>query len=272
MSLITITSGIGCGAPEIARLLNEKLNLEVYDDGKLQEEALSMGISREELKDFNEKAPGLFNRLFRLKPQTYLEVMEAVIYKISGKDDAVILGYGASFLLRDFGCAFHVRIYASEPSRIEYLVAQQGFSTEAAKKLIDKSDDERNGFMRFAFRMNWDDPSLYDLIINTDKIGVDGAAEMIIAARDVDAIKECSLAALESMERLSLAKRVEAELIKNVLNPGNYNVFIPEAGIVHLSGIINPLESKDKLIGYVKAVSGVKEVITDLQTERIHDI
>jgi hypothetical protein len=120
--------------------------------------------------------------------------------------------------------------------------------------------------------MNWDDPSLYDLIINTDKIGVDGAAEMIIAARDVDAIKECSLAALESMERLSLAKRVEAELIKNVLNPGNYNVFIPEAGIVHLSGIINPLESKDKLIGYVKGVSGVKEVIADLQTERIHDI
>ncbi len=272
MSLITITSGIGCGATEVARRLHEKLHLEVYDDEKLQEEALAMGISPEELKGFNEKAPGLFNRLLRLKPQTYLEVMEAVIYNISGKDEAIILGHGASFLLRDFGCAFHVRIHSSEPSRIDSLVTEQGFSTEAARKSIYKSDDERRGFMRFAFRMDWDDPSLYDIIINRDKLGAEGAAQLITAARDVDAIKECSLAALESMERLSLAKKVEAVIIKNCLNPGNYHVSVPEAGIVHLSGIINPLESKDQLIDYVKAVPGVKEVSTDIQTERIHDV
>jgi cytidylate kinase len=272
MSLITITSGIGCGEIQVARRLSEMLNLEVYDDKKIQEEALTLGVSPEELREFNQKAPGLLDRLLRLKPQTYLQLMESVIYNISGKDDGVILGHGASFLLRDFGCAFHVLIHASTQSRVDYLAAEQGITPEAAGKLIEKSDDERRGFMRYAFRMDWDNPSLYDVIINVDKLGQEGAVKLITAAREVDAIKACSLASLESMERLSLAKRVEAAIIKNCLNPGNYNVFVPEAGLVHISGIINPLESKDKLIDCIKEVSGVREVSTDIQTEKIHDI
>ncbi|MBN2254636.1 MAG: cytidylate kinase family protein [Deltaproteobacteria bacterium] len=272
MSLITITSGIGCGDAHVARRLSEIFQFEVYDDKRIQEEALALGISPEELDEFNKKAPGLLDRLLRLKPQTYLELMESVIYNISGKDDGVILGHGAAFLLRDFGCAFHVLIHSSISSRVDYLVAQHEMTADAARKLIEKTDDERRGFMRYAFRMDWDDPSLYDVVINRDKLGLEGAIQLITAGREVDAIQACSLASLESMERLSLAKRVEAAIIKNCLNPGNYHVFVPEEGIVYLTGIINPLESKDKLIDYVKAVPGVKEVSTDLQTERIHDI
>jgi cytidylate kinase len=248
------------------------LNSEVYDDKRIQEEALAMGIPPEELKEFNQKAPGLLDRLLRLKPQTYLQLMESVIYSISGKDDGVILGHGAPFLLRDFGCAFHVFIHSSPSSRIDCLMAEQGMTAEGARKLIEKSDDERRGFMRYAFRMDWDDPSLYDVVINRDKLGLEGAIRMITVAHELDTIKACSLASLESMERLSLAKRVEAAITKHCLNPGNYDVFVPENGIVHLSGIINPLESKDKLIECVKAVPGVTHVHTDLQTERIHDI
>ena len=70
MSLVTITRNIGCGGTTIARLVDDGLKLELYDDYRLQEEAIKMGISPEVLKRLDEKAPGLFNRLLRSHPGT----------------------------------------------------------------------------------------------------------------------------------------------------------------------------------------------------------
>jgi len=272
MSLITLTSGIGCGVIDIARLLGEKLGLALYDDDRLQEEAVAMGISSDELQSLDEKIPGLFNRLLRMKPDTYLEVMEALIYKIAGKDEAIILGHGAPFLLRDFGCALHVRVYSSESSRVDTLVNEQRLTPDAARKLIQKSDDDRKGFMHFAFHMDWDDPALYDVIINRDKLGTEGAIDLIVAATDTESISTCSLGALETMERMALAKQVEAAVIKNFIHPEHFHVEVPEAGVVYLTGMINPLESKDKLVDIIKAVPGVREVKGQLTSEKIHDV
>lgn len=272
MSLITLTSGMGCGAIDIAQQLGEKLGMAMYDDERLQEEAVAMGISSDESHNLDEKAPGLFNRLLRIKPDTYVEVMEALIYQVARTDKAIILGHGASFLLRDFGCALHVRIYSSESSRVDTLVNEQELTPDAARKLLRKSDNDRKGFMQFAFNMDWDDPSLYDVIINRDKLGAEGLIDLIVAATDTESISTCSLGALEAMERMSLEKQVETTIIKNFIHPEHFHVDVPEPGVVHLTGMINPLESKDKLIDIVKAVPGVRKVKGQLTSEKIHDI
>ena len=74
MSLITITSGIGCGGMIVANLVSERLKLELYDDERLQEEVVKNLISREALGMFDEKAPGLFSRLLSHKPEVYLDL------------------------------------------------------------------------------------------------------------------------------------------------------------------------------------------------------
>jgi cytidylate kinase len=272
MSLITLTSGIGCGESAIARLIKENLNMEIYDDQKLQEKAVAMGIPEEEARNLDEKAPGLLTRLLNTKPQTYLEVMESVVYEVSSLDDAIILGHGSPFLLRDFGCALHVRVHASNASRIETLEEEQGVSSETATKLIQKSDGNHRAFMQYAFGMIWDDPSLYDLIVNRDKLGIEGAAELITAAKEAEQLQVCSLSAIEEMERRALTKKVEATILKTSLNPGNLNIEVVEKGVIHLTGIINPLESRDKIIDAIRSVPGVEEVKADLKSERLHDI
>ncbi|MBW2309551.1 MAG: cytidylate kinase family protein [Deltaproteobacteria bacterium] len=116
--MITITSGIGSGGLSIAKSVSEELELELYDGQRLREEAVTVGISTEEIKSLGQKAPGLLNRLLSRKPDTYLEVMGAVIYEVASRGEGIILGHGAPWLLKDFGCALHVRVYASGPSRI----------------------------------------------------------------------------------------------------------------------------------------------------------
>jgi cytidylate kinase len=62
MSLITVTTSIGCGATAVSRKVADDLKIDLYDDERLQQEALNMGYSSQDLKGFDEKAPGLFDR------------------------------------------------------------------------------------------------------------------------------------------------------------------------------------------------------------------
>lgn len=57
VALITITHTIGCIAPEIARRVADGLQVEVYDDSRLREEALRTGLHSDQLRGFREKAP-----------------------------------------------------------------------------------------------------------------------------------------------------------------------------------------------------------------------
>ena len=95
----------------------------------------SDNLRTEVIKGMDEKAPGLLDRLFGHNPETYLNFMEAVIYQVASRGEGVILGHGAPFLLRDFDCALHVRIYAPLTFRIQYLMAEKGLSQKAAEKV-----------------------------------------------------------------------------------------------------------------------------------------
>ena len=129
MPLITISHSIGSNGEAIARRVADSLHLELYDDSKLQQIALNIGMHAEDLKSLDEKAPGLFDRILSEKPQVYLDLMESVIYEVSRHGEGVILGHGSQMLLRSFECAFHVRIHAAETTRIKRIVNQQNLSS-----------------------------------------------------------------------------------------------------------------------------------------------
>ena len=264
MALITITTGIGCEGMAIAQRVADSLKLELYDDQRLQEEARKIGVPPKALEDLDEKAPGLFSRLWSRKPEIYLDLMESVIYEVARRGEGVIMGHGAQLLLRDFGCALQVHIHASELTRIRNLMDQQGLSQEAATKIIHKSDSERRGFLQFAFHKDWDDPTLYDLSINRDKLSVDSAASLIMEVAQSQEIKECSLTALGAMESRSLSKKIEAALIRNDISLTEIHIEIPEKGIALIHGWTYTQQNRDRLLEVVKEVPGVSEVKSEV--------
>lgn len=269
MSLITISESIGCEGMKIAASVADELKLELYDDSRLEKEAVRLGIQPEVLKDLDEKAPGLLSRIFSDKPQIYMNLLHGVVYEVAKGGQGIIMGHGSQVLLMDFGCALHVRIYASESSRIENLMSLRGLGRGAAEKLVRKSDNERSGFMRFAFHMDWNDPSLYDLVINRDKLGVDSAAQLIIQAARSQEIKECSLTALGSMENLSLARRVQAAVLENdvasnIYHRHMFHIEVPEKGVVQVSGYADTEEARARFLKVVKGVPGVTEVRSEV--------
>lgn len=264
MALITISRSMGGGGMTIARRVADELKIELYDDQRLQEEAVKMDFRSEDLRSLNERAPGLFDRILGNKPELYLDLMEAVVYEVAQRGQGVILGHGSQILLRDFGCALHVFIYATEPIRIKHMMDQQGLSQEAAKKLIHKSDNEKKGFFRYSFHMDWTDPSLYDLIINTEKIGIDSAVKLITESARSQEINECSLTAIDAMEKLSQTKMIQAALLKNNFNLSMLNVEVPEKGLAHITGWSHTDEDKGHVVEIVKGVHGISEVQSEV--------
>jgi cytidylate kinase len=260
MALITISGGMGTGVERIARQAAQKAGLELYDDQKLHEEALRMGIRKEDLKGVDEKAPGFFESL-RFSSELYLDILESVVYSVSKKGQGILVGHGSQILLREFGCALHVLVHASEDFRVRQVMEELKVSDDGARRLISKSDSERRGFLRFAFRVNQDDVSLYDLLVNTEKLGVEGAAEVIVNALRLPAIHECSLQAMDTMERMMLSKRVEAALHRSRLGFYAFStVEVLEKGVVEVAGMVGTMAEKNRLIEVIKAVPGVIKV------------
>ena len=263
MSLVTITHTLGCNGLEIAQRVAESLGVNLYDDSRLRAEAIRMGLHEEKLKGFEEKAPDWFDRILGDKPEMYLELMESVVYDAAGRGEGVILGHGSQMLLHDFGCAAHVLVTMHEESRIHALVHEMNLSPEAARKVIHQSDNRKKGFFRYAFHQDWDDPSLYDLCINPDKIGAERAAHLIIDLARSPELKTCSRYALEALERLSQTKRIEAVLREMDLRPAGLRVEMPRRGVVHISGVLFKHEDKGRIPAVVANIPGVEKVQVD---------
>jgi len=260
MPLITISAGIGCGGMAVARMVADGLKLELFGDVRLQQEAIKMGLAPEELKDLGENAPGFLDRLVIRRYEIYLDYMEALIYEVAQKGEGVIIGHGSQVLLRDFHCALHVHIYTGESIRIRNLMNRRGMSEAAAERLIHRSDHEQKGFFRSAFHMDWNDPSLYDLIINTGQIGPDLASQVIMDVARSDQMKACATAALETMEKLSLKKRIRAALLENGIESSAVYLDVPQRGVVHIAGVTHSDKHREQIPEIIRRVPGVSKV------------
>jgi cytidylate kinase len=264
MSLITITHTIGCDALAIARRVADGLTVEVFDDSRLREEALRMGLHTDQLKGFREKAPDWFERLSSDKPEMYLNLMQSVIYEAARRGQGVIIGHGSQMLLHDFSCAMHVLVTAHEESRIDRLMHEMRLTRDASQKLIRQSDNQKKRFFRYAFHKDWDDPTLYDLCINPDKVGSERAAQLIMEMSRSSALKSCSMYALDALERLSQTKRIEATLMGMDIRHSGLRVEMPEKGVATISGALFNHEDKGRIPAVVGRIPGVERVQLDV--------
>ena len=142
-----------------------------YETEAIDSAAQEMGFLQD-VKEIDEKVPSLFERLFSHKPEIYLDRLNSVIYELASRGNAVFLGRGSYILLRTFKCALHIRVISSLKKRIENLVGR-GWQRDAAIETIRRSDHERGSFVKFAFGVDWENPELYDIVLNMDNLTLD---------------------------------------------------------------------------------------------------
>ena len=95
-----------------------------------------------------------------------MSMMEKITAKISEEGNAVVVGRGAPYFLRERPDAFHVFLYAPRAEKIRRL-RQDGSTESDAEDLVDTVDRERIAYVKHYFDADWPTRSLYHVMINT---------------------------------------------------------------------------------------------------------
>ncbi len=101
-----------------------------------------------------------------------------LVLAVAARGDAVIVGRGAGFLLPP-ETTLHVRIVASFESRVNFLAQSLRLSHDEAAAEIRTRDDRRSRYLTSSLHCNPTDATAYDVLVNSGRLGVEGAAQFI---------------------------------------------------------------------------------------------
>jgi cytidylate kinase len=258
---ITVSRKMGTHGSAIARQVASELGYRFYDTEAIGHMAQELGVL-DNVRAAEESAPSVFQQIFSQRPIVYLERLGSALYELAKQGDAVFLGRGGHLLLRNFPCALHVWVTASTESRIRTLLSQ-GWTREAAVRAIKRSDDERSALVKFAFGVDWEDATRYDLVLNMDKLSVPVAVSTVLHVVRSPAVSDASGEALRALGMMALARRAEAALIEATVNQSfsaSLSVAVVSPGAVRVSGEVDTPERSVKAESILRGVKGVDMV------------
>jgi cytidylate kinase len=174
--------GSGCGAIacELARRLgwklwDQQLACEIAQRAQVTESAVALCDERVDSRLYRlTKAfwRGSYERSMPLAnshafdTDRMMAIMEEIMRTIAAEGNAVIVGRGAPFFLRERKDTFRVFTYAPHDEKIRRLLAM-GKSREEAEDLVENVDKERMAYIKHYFNADWPTRALYHLMINT---------------------------------------------------------------------------------------------------------
>jgi cytidylate kinase len=225
MSIVAISPTTGSLGDEIGREVARALGLEFADREIIEKAATRFGEGVMDLAHATEEKPTLWER-FIDPNRRYMTYVEAIVLEMAGRDNVVLAGRGAVFLLTKMRHVLRVRVTASERVRAAR-VEEQGVVHGAAADLVRQSDNELGARVKYLYHVDWNDPLLYDLLINTDRMTVGEGAALIQRAlenpryqssvesmneiRNVNLNTQCRAALLAHPDTRSLELRVACE-------------------------------------------------------------
>lgn len=178
MAVITISRQLGSLGRVAAALVAERLGYRVVQRDVINEAARRASTPEVAISIIDEL--NLLNLTPTLKARkAYCQAMAQVMDELVREGNIVIIGRAGQVILRDYPGVTHVRIIAPEVVRVERVAQRLSIPLAAAQAQIQTSDRSRSVYLRRYYHVNWDDPELYDLVINTDHVLPHVAADVI---------------------------------------------------------------------------------------------
>jgi cytidylate kinase len=218
MAVITISRQAGSSGAEIAGLVCKGLDYRYFDKKILAQAAAEETHAEVDFFKFTEadftQGGRLMNRLLaalgqsktaaqiteweedprgqrtrtviQLDESRAIALVQSAIRFVADQDNIVIMGRGAQVILHGKSGVLHVRIVAPLENRVQRIKVQHGLRGEAARRkaeeILFQSDDASADYMRRFYDVKIDDPLLYHLVLNTDELHPEDAAQLIIQA------------------------------------------------------------------------------------------
>ncbi|MBI4700621.1 MAG: cytidylate kinase family protein [Deltaproteobacteria bacterium] len=268
MAIITISRGSRSRGQEIAEKVAHKLGYDLVGREALLEASSEYNVPEATLVRAIHDAPSILDRFVGGKAR-YIAYGQAALTAHVAKDNVVYHGLAGHFLLRGVGHAVKVRIIAPLEYRVQVVMERDGVPREEALRILRKDDEQRSEWSRRLYGIDQSDPSLYDLVLNVDRISADDAASTICQVARLDGFRTTP-ESQKAMDDLALGAAVKSRLVD--LKP---DVEVrADGGVVHVT-IGAYAHYRDALAREIRsaaeAVPGVREAHVELAvTPRAH--
>jgi cytidylate kinase len=182
--LVTIEREYGCGGGGIAAQLADHLGWKLWDQQLTEEIARLANVDPSAVRRCDERMDSRLHRLAKsfwrgsyernsaaLGSQVFdtdrmMAMMQEIMNAIAREGNAVVVGRGGPYFLRQHPDAFHVFLFAPRAEKIRRTVVD-GHTEEEAEELVDSVDRERMAYVKHYFDADWPTRSLYHVMINT---------------------------------------------------------------------------------------------------------
>jgi cytidylate kinase len=197
--LITIEREFGCGGGVVAAQLADHLGWKLWDHLITEEIARLANVEPSAVMRCDERMDSRLHRLAKsywrgsyernsavLGSQVFdtdrmMSMMQEIVNGIAREGNAVVVGRGTPYFLRENPEAFHVFLYAPRAEKIRRTIAD-GNTREEAEELVDSVDRERAAYIKHYFNADWPTRSLYHLMINT-AVGNEAVMQTILSTK-----------------------------------------------------------------------------------------
>lgn len=178
----------GSGAAELGKRVAEDLGFGFFGVELVDQIARAGHVRPHLVARLDERVRNAIDRFVRdgIRPREYdeshyREALMRVLGTFAERGMGVLLGRGAAFALPPER-TLRVLVVASDPFRLTRLRAATGLAEERARDQLKYEDSQRQHFNQHYFGVDPDDPTLYDLVVNTESLGIPEAAGLVTRA------------------------------------------------------------------------------------------
>jgi CMP/dCMP kinase len=211
MTAVTVSRQFGSGGEEVAARVAEHLGWCYFDKSVMVMVARERGLSEAEVVDFSEDCyrgrtivDALLGRSTPVGKATVWDInargdevavanvllnQQAAVVAVSGairrlaeRGSVVVVGRGGQAILRGRPGVLHVRVVADLEDRVLRVMERTGLPRDGARSLMRERDRATAQYLRRFHEVDWQDPALYHLILNTSLLDVDAVADIVVAA------------------------------------------------------------------------------------------
>jgi cytidylate kinase len=200
--IITISRMFGSGGSDVAARVAKELDWTLLDNAVVEAVAERLGVSRAEVSEMEERVPSLVERIVstlsmsapELSPAVddaslmvtaetrIVDVTKRVMVEAVAEGNAVLVGRGAQALLADRPDALHVFCYARKPFLVRYAIEHRGIDPTKAEHEVEQRNKQREQYVKRHWGRDWRSFDNYHLCVDTGRLGIDGAADLVVAA------------------------------------------------------------------------------------------
>jgi CMP/dCMP kinase len=197
MAIITISRDYASGGRKLGRLLAKRLGYHYADKFLFQKIAEDLNVSEKTLESFEKsreyRISNSFSKLFSqsyierivghdksiVKEKEYQTSLKNLILKTAEEDDVVIIGRAAYYFLKDMANCYHFHLVAPMDWRKKYATRELNLPGNIVHEIIERHDKNQHWFLRSICGEGFNDPILFDLTLNMNRIPIEKAITII---------------------------------------------------------------------------------------------